>query len=183
MVRRPARGRRRWACRAVRRATAGRSAGGWRGGDVVLAQVAVQPVGEVQEAVVHRDEQVGDQAGHAARQRPAVESTFSTAITVSAVNEPLSRWKCHIVLDRAAPTKPLSASGSCSQRTSNGRSPVSRSSSVCSTRRSAGSRSAAGCRSAPRRRRRCRSPSRRRWARRTPMRRGRSGAADTRSRS
>ena len=32
-----------------------------RVGDVVLAQVAVQPVGEVQEAVVHRDDEVGDQ--------------------------------------------------------------------------------------------------------------------------
>lgn len=39
----------------------------------VPAQVAVEPVGAVQEAVVHRGEQVGDQAGHAAGERPAVE--------------------------------------------------------------------------------------------------------------
>ena len=42
-----------------------------RVGDVVLAQVAVQPVREVEEAVVHRDDQVGDQAGD--RERPALE--------------------------------------------------------------------------------------------------------------
>ena len=40
-------------------------------GDVVLAQVAVQPVREVQEAVVHRDDEVRDQPGH--RERPALE--------------------------------------------------------------------------------------------------------------
>ena len=33
----------------------------------------MQPVGEVQEAVVHRDDQVGDQPRHAAGQRPALE--------------------------------------------------------------------------------------------------------------
>ena len=32
-------------------------------GDVVLAEVAVQPVGEVEEAVVHREDEVGDQPG------------------------------------------------------------------------------------------------------------------------
>ena len=41
-----------------------------RVGDVVLAQVAVQPVREVQEAVVHRDDEVGDQPGD--RERPAL---------------------------------------------------------------------------------------------------------------
>ena len=52
-------------------------------------------------------------------------STLSTAITWSAVQLPLSRWKCHIVLERAAPTKPSSASGSWSQRASSGMSPFS----------------------------------------------------------
>ena len=42
-------------------------------GHVVLAQVAVQPVREIEEAVVHREHQVGDQSGHAAGQRPALE--------------------------------------------------------------------------------------------------------------
>ena len=50
-------------------------------------------------------------------------STLSTAITWSAAQPPLSRWKCHIVLESAAPTKPWSASGSWSQRTSSGTSP------------------------------------------------------------
>ena len=40
-------------------------------GDVVLADVAVQPVREVEEAVVHREDEVGDQARH--RERPALE--------------------------------------------------------------------------------------------------------------
>ncbi len=40
-------------------------------GDVVLAQVAVEPVGEVEEAVVHREDDVGDQAGD--RERPSLE--------------------------------------------------------------------------------------------------------------
>src|SRR5712691_2730530 len=42
-----------------------------RVGDVVPAQVAVEPVREVEEAVVHRDEQVGDESGHG--ERPALE--------------------------------------------------------------------------------------------------------------
>ena len=40
-------------------------------GDVVLAHVAVEPVREVEEAVVHREDEVGDQARH--RERPALE--------------------------------------------------------------------------------------------------------------
>ena len=42
-----------------------------RVGDVVLAEVAVQPVGEVEEAVVHREDEVGDQPGHG--EGPALE--------------------------------------------------------------------------------------------------------------
>src|SRR3954447_234131 len=39
--------------------------------DVVLAEVAVQPVGEVEEAVVHRQDEIGDQPGQ--RERPALQ--------------------------------------------------------------------------------------------------------------
>ena len=41
-----------------------------RVGDVVLAEVAVQPVGEVEEAVVHREDEVGDQARAPGRASP-----------------------------------------------------------------------------------------------------------------
>lgn len=40
---------------------------------VVVAQLAVQPIGQGQVAVVRREHQVGDQPGHAARQGPAIE--------------------------------------------------------------------------------------------------------------
>ena len=60
-------------------------------------------------------------------------STGSTAITCSAPQPPFSRWKRHIVLESAAPTKPCSASGSWSQRTSSGMSPFSPRSMVCSS--------------------------------------------------
>ncbi len=32
--------------------------------DVVLPNVPLQPVGEIQESIVHRDDQIGDQPGH-----------------------------------------------------------------------------------------------------------------------
>ena len=59
--------------------------------------------------------------------------TLSTSTTGSALQPPFPRWKCHNTLDNAAPTKPSSESGSWSQRTSNGRSPVSPRSTVCSS--------------------------------------------------
>ena len=42
-----------------------------RVGDVVLTDVAVQPVREVEETVVHREHEIGDQARH--RKRPSFE--------------------------------------------------------------------------------------------------------------
>ena len=135
------------ACRAARRARAGRSACGLAGiGDVVLAQVAVQPVGEVEEAVVHRDDHVGDQAGHAAGQRPAVQLARSRPR--SRARPGSCRWsggsgRC---CSRASRRRsPASASGSCSQRTSSGTSPCSPRSIVCSSRRSARSQKCSRC--------------------------------------
>ena len=64
-------------------------------------------------------------------------ASFSTSITGSARKLPFERWKRKMLLERVAPTKPLSASGSCSQRTSSGTSPCSPRSIVCCSRRSA----------------------------------------------
>ena len=157
---------------------------GLRGiGDVVLAHVAVKPVGEVEEAVVHRQHEVGDQPRH--RERPALE--LDGRRPRSPARQPTSRSRGGSATSRcesAAPTKPCSASGSCSQRTSSGTRPFSPRSIVCSQRPRleipevdalpvvAGAR-----------RRRGRSPSRRRSAHRTRTRRARSCAAGTRSRS
>jgi hypothetical protein len=88
------------------------------------AQVAVQIVGEVEEPVVHREHEVGDEAGD--RERPAVELHAVTAMICSAVHPPFRRCQCHIVLKRAAPQKPPSAAGSCLNRTSSGTSPLPR---------------------------------------------------------
>jgi hypothetical protein len=32
--------------------------------DLILAQITMQPVGEVEEAVIDREDQIGNQAGH-----------------------------------------------------------------------------------------------------------------------
>ena len=92
----------------------------------------MQPVREVEEAVVHRERRRSVIRPGTGNGQPS-SSTLSTAITWSASQPPLSRRKRHIVLESAAPTKPSSASGSWSQRTSSGIRPVSPSSTVCSS--------------------------------------------------
>ena len=60
----------------------------------------MQPVREVEEAVVHREDEVGDQAGY--REGPALELDAFDGDHLSASQPPLSRWKRHIVLEAQA---------------------------------------------------------------------------------
>ena len=88
--------------------------------DVVLPDIAVQPVREVQEAVVHRHEEVGDQARH--RELAALRPRRpATSITLSAFQPCLVLVPVpHRCCDSAAPTKPCGLSGSWWNRTSSG---------------------------------------------------------------
>ncbi len=94
-----------------------------RVGDVVLAQVAVQPVREVEEAVVHREDEVGDQAGH--REGPALEldaldrdHLLGGAAAVRRDGIATSCWRAQ------RRRSPAPTSGSWSQRTSSGMQPA-----------------------------------------------------------
>ena len=106
--------------------------------DVVLAQVAVQPVREVQEAIVHRDDHVGDQPRHAPGQRPALELLvldldhwLDPEAAVRAVE---AQDRCWTASRRRSPARRRGRAGSAPRAGSTPCSPRSR---VCSSRRSA----------------------------------------------
>ena len=104
-------------------------------GDVVLTQVAVQPVREVQEPVVYRDDEVADHAGDG--ERPAVlldavdgDHLLGAVGAVDAVEAP------HRGRQRGA-DETLIGVGVVQPAHLEGEEPVSPSSMVCSSRRSA----------------------------------------------